>query len=480
MSELQVEGVALKKLIAICKKTPLPFGFNPSSKIEGCYLAMHRKKTAMVVGKDAKDEGPGQKAAFGTLEVDGKMLILKCERVVPSLAKTFKKYLMLQKVMLNIEVRDASGTVLESEIDENLPDDPEVTEAPTKPTVDKAALGQRLVALRKKIDALNPAQTEKLMVPYGKIVAMFKKDLLEQCAKGVDQVEAALPKAGKIDPTLAKLAALYKQLAAQAKEIPDDAKRGSLEKALAQAAGHIKAQKAPEATALLVKIRDALKKLLGAPPQGGAPGFEAWTKAHTELSDKIDAALSQGLVADVNLLRRNWNWAVSTAADKKFVDAIKPISGIRKMLQAGTADGKSAFNADIPADVKPFAESRVRWSFARSKMHLEMDKLKDMILTAVADDPDLSRDVTKNIGNLTSNLANIDSRLEDKLDQIVNEIAGDKRAGYRSEAQKLIAEYRTELASDFFQDVDQNSGFGNVAVLATAQTALAAIDTVLQ
>ena len=586
MSDLQVEGAGLKKLIKLAKKNPLPFAFNPSTDIAECYLAMHRKKPAKILGKDAKAEGPGGKSAFGTIKVEKKLLILQCERVVPNLAKTLKKYLKLQKVVLNIEVRDENGNVVENDVEDGLPDDPELDgDDDDDGEIDKEALGKRLAELRKRIQALDPKQAEKFSGPYAKVVGLFKKDELELCERGADKIEAALPKPGAKpapDTGLAKLVELYKQYLTQAAKIVDDGKRSNIEKALAQVATHLKAQKGPEASALLAKIRDALKKALAnnipEAPTAPAPAdpkliklaemlknyrgqlsrvtdenarkaieaelavaaghirasdiekatqslikardalkegiaaakraedlakekqreearpeapdteqlseedtkaFEAWSKVHKELTDKVDAALTKGLVVDVDGLRKEWKWAVGMAADKKYTEALANIPAVRKKLLAGTPEGKSAFNEDIPPDVKPFAESRVRWSFARSKMQSELDKLTSSIIDAVKDDEELHKEVAGSVGLLTKNLEKLDSRLEDKLDQIVNEKAGQKRDDFKVEAKKLIGEYRKELATDFFQEVDDNSGFGNVAIMATAQNALGAIENVL-
>ena len=585
MSELKVEGPGLKKLFKLAKKKPLPFAFNPDNNIPDCYLAMHRKKSAKILGKDAKDEGNGAKAAFGTVKVEKKLLILNCERVVPNMAKILKKYLKLQKIMLNIEVRDENGKTMESDIEDGLPDDPELDGDDEDEGVDKAALGKRLAELRKSIQGLDPKVAEKFSGPYAKVVGMFKKDELEKCENGVNQLEAALPKPGgkpAPNPALLKLVETHKQFTEKAAGILDENKRTNIEKALAQAGAQIKAQKVPEATALLTKIRDALKKALASnipeAPTAPAPvdpkalklaemlknyrgqlarvtdetaqraidavlksaaeeikandlekataslikardalkagivaakkaedlakeqareeeredspqeealsgeqakAMEVWTKVHKELHDKVTSATTKGLVMDVDELRKQWTWAVNQSVEKNYVEALKNISDIRKMLEAGTPDGKSAFNEDIPPDVKPFAESRIRWSFARSKMTSELGKLTNAIIAAVKDDEELSKEVAGNVGLLTKNLEKLDIRLEDKLDQIVNEKAGAQRETYKTEAQKLIGEYRKELTSDFFQDVDANSGFGNVAVMATAQNALGAIENVL-
>ncbi len=125
MGEFLVTGSEIKKFAKIMRKRPISFAFNPGSGNDSAYFALHRAKPAKTVGKDAKDEGEGNKYAFGTAKVEGKVLLLTCDREVPSLAKKLKKYLKSQKVMLNVEVYDASGNLLESDI-EDLPDDPEM------------------------------------------------------------------------------------------------------------------------------------------------------------------------------------------------------------------------------------------------------------------------------------------------------------------------------------------------------------------
>lgn len=127
MGEFQVSGSELKKLVNVMRKQPISFAFNPAKKIDDDYFGLHRTKPAKTIGREAKDEGEGDKYAFGTAKVEGKILSLTCERVIPSLAKKLKRYLKSQKVMLNVEVLDASGNVLESDI-EDLPDDAEMEE----------------------------------------------------------------------------------------------------------------------------------------------------------------------------------------------------------------------------------------------------------------------------------------------------------------------------------------------------------------
>ncbi|MBC2836458.1 hypothetical protein [Paragemmobacter straminiformis] len=107
------------------RRAPVSFAYNAADKSEDDYLGFHRQKPPKVLGKEAKEEGAGPKYAFGTAQVEGKILSLTCERVVPGLAKKLKRYLKTQRIMLNVQILDETGAILESDIEE-LPDDPEL------------------------------------------------------------------------------------------------------------------------------------------------------------------------------------------------------------------------------------------------------------------------------------------------------------------------------------------------------------------
>ncbi len=125
MGDFQVSGPELKKFVKIMRKRPVSFAYNPGSDNDTAYLALHRTKPPKTLGKEAKEEGEGNKHAFGTASVDGRVLVLTLDRELPAIAKKLKKYLKSQKVGLNVQVFDASGKMLESDIEE-LPDDPDL------------------------------------------------------------------------------------------------------------------------------------------------------------------------------------------------------------------------------------------------------------------------------------------------------------------------------------------------------------------
>jgi hypothetical protein len=74
MSDFNLKGADLKKILGVAKKGPLAFGFNPGKTEAETFFGMHRIKAPKVLGKAAKDEGSGKKFSFGTARVEGKTI----------------------------------------------------------------------------------------------------------------------------------------------------------------------------------------------------------------------------------------------------------------------------------------------------------------------------------------------------------------------------------------------------------------------
>ncbi len=227
MGTFDVRGGELKKLIKLAKKQPVTFAYNPGSGPKDDYFGMDRRKPAKVVGKAAKDEGVGGKVAFGTAKVDGKILILTCVRTVPSMAKKLKKYLSSEKVRLNIQIMDENGSVLEADIDENLPDDPDLmdsdeqqqdapqqeTQAQEQPQAqekeeeqqgshDANALREELKTLGGRIQALQPDTAKVFGKHYKQLLELFKAQQFDKLVAGLGKVKQALDKLESSEPTL--------------------------------------------------------------------------------------------------------------------------------------------------------------------------------------------------------------------------------------------------------------------------------------
>lgn len=519
MGDFAVEGSELKKMIKTAKKQPVAFGFNPGKSEEDAYCGMHRNKPATQLGKDAKDAAEGGKYAFGTATVTGKTINLTCLRELPGLAKRFKKYLKTQKVMLNVVILDADGNVLESDIEDDLPDDPELegdaaesesdaeeadeagTEAPTLGD-DRTALIKRLSAMRDRILALPPEAQAKLAGPFRQLTDFVKAKLgtplfeakdLEQATANADKLDAAIAllagAAASVpqqaaDPQMQKLQQVAASTRAKVGEVADEKPRTQLLAAMDRVDGHIKAAEVEAAVGLLKKVNDILKTQ----PQAGEgettsgetadPAQAEWEKRFGALESTINEALTQGLVEKVDDLRKLRDWATGMAIDKQFAKALQALPRIEAILASATVDGKSAFEADIDPAVKPFAMARLRWTGARSTIMSEVKRLEADIVAAAAEN-ELLEKAAAEVSTLTRSVEKLDDRLETKLDNVVNAKTGPDRERLKGEARAVIGEYEAELGKPFFADIDNNNGFISIAVASTARAALADIARVL-
>jgi len=199
MADLELDGPELKKLLKVAKRTPLAFAFNPGKTEDEHLFLMHKRLPAAKLGKSAKQDGVGKKAAFGQCFVEGKVMKLTCEVVVPSMAKALKKYLKKHKVSMNVEIMDANGAVLESDI-EDLPDDPEL-DADVKSAAEGAPAGvtaadlvARMKAAQQQIAGVQPVVAEKLNKVLKSVVEAIKTQRLDDAAEALAKIEAALAK----------------------------------------------------------------------------------------------------------------------------------------------------------------------------------------------------------------------------------------------------------------------------------------------
>jgi len=393
MSEYQVEGADLKKLILLAKKNPVAFGFNPSKTIAESYLAMHRKKAPRFLGKDAKDEGAGQKAAFGMFKVEGKLIVLQCERVVPALAMNLKKYLGLQKIKLNIEVRDETGAVLEADI-EDLPDDPELAgEAGDDGAEDD---GDSVEAERQ--DSVKPIW-------------------LAAEAKYTPLVARAVSEALVADPSKLKAAFAYAQGMAE---------KGNF-------AGAMK---------VVDRIKDILKKADGAGHSAKAT-FEA---AAGKLRVRVESAL-QGRAGPFEKIRQVWAFAYgkAEASPPDFTSANKALAALLPLL--AEAEKALEANAGQPDQLQGVREGTVekRKKEINSGKELikELNGMQDALKLAVVHQPDTSGEIKKLAGEVASAVSGNDLQAGNvalfKLENLVYQA----RKHRDREAANLMAELKS-------------------------------------
>lgn len=338
MGEFAVEGAELKRLIKIARKAPISFGFNPGKSDEDTFLGLDRVKQPKVLGKAAKEEGDGNKYSFGTAVVDGKVMRLTCLRELPNMAKRLKRYLKSQKVMLNVELLDENGNILESDIEDDLPDDPELEgeddavvaeeaeavsppETPTEPETpdtsaqDMAELTKRLGAIAGQIKALPPETAAKLAKPFQNVVALARAGSLTEASGGADKIEAALkmlagttpapapetaapppPAPPPPDPQMLKLMQHVQAMRDRASIITDPARKAAFDGALDKVVGLIEAKEAEKAVAILQKLQEMLKAFAAAAATAAAAPDTTAQTASTETpideTDQDDDVLS--------------------------------------------------------------------------------------------------------------------------------------------------------------------------------------------
>jgi len=519
-------------MVKLSRKQPLPFAFNPGKTDDEHYFALHRRRPAAVLGKAAKSEGAGTKAAFGSCTVDGRVMQLTCEVVVPAMAKKLKKFLKANKITLNVEILDADGNVLESDI-EDLPDDPDLfddddeegiteegaveaglsegeaeEEGAPSGVPDAPALVARIKVAQPRIATAPKPVAEKLTQALKKVVTDIKGQKLADAAKTMDQIEGVLARMpapaqqsqeaaqGGDAPSAAAVTADIRGLAQDAQKLPDPLK-AKVVKPIQQLGALVKAGELARAAQGVVKVRQAIDTLsaqadaapepetASEPPQEQAPDARAeWEAAHAALKPRAEAAIAEQRFASEevqNTFEMRLKYAEGNASENTpegYAAALKTLPGLQKMLDEAAGNAAGTSKAEIGEDVQPFAVSRLKWEKTRETMHAELGKLKAAIAAACKSEPGLA-DLASMVGDLDDYLKALDTRLIDRLDEVVNAAQGPEREARKEAARSVLAEYQAELQKDFFSDVDGNNGFVNVSVAASASAALTEIAEVL-
>jgi hypothetical protein len=124
-SGLILDKQALKKFFKLGKSRELTFAFVPGNGQTDPLLTFHRRKKPDIFGKLARklggkpkddDEGddggkkkPATKFAYGKMTVDGKTLVLACDKPIPGLEKKVAKLLRAEKVPMEIKIVGTDG-----------------------------------------------------------------------------------------------------------------------------------------------------------------------------------------------------------------------------------------------------------------------------------------------------------------------------------------------------------------------------------
>ncbi|MBL4915612.1 hypothetical protein [Szabonella alba] len=423
MSDLSVSADELKRLLKMAAKSPLPFAYCPGPNVEGDLFALHRTKSGEVLAKSLRAAGDGNKVAFGTAEVEGKLVSLRCDRLLPSLAKKLKKFLRANQLNRNVRILDANGNVIEEDI-EDLPD--------TGPEdQDESA-----------VDVAEAPEAE------------------DQDAEG--------PETDPAQPS-ADLAARAKALHPRVMAIPDPAGQ-KLRQAFAGAGGLIRSGDDAGAVAALDRIEDVLTRMSAATSdpapaqQTDQPTDPAGSTAERKL---LEAAAA--LVKRINALGEETARASLIARMKDVVSAIREaaveraINGMKQVQRdLLLAEGQGADSTRDPLDV---------WNAAKEATDVAIGALQSK-LGQIAD-PDLERIAKFGLNGITE--GNQTALMKHLF--AYRQSTGEARAKAAAALRSQTAAYRAFLQSNELIDLCENNPFGvAVDLRGPLGTALAEID----
>jgi hypothetical protein len=516
MSDFPLPADKLKKIVLFSKKTPVNFAFNPGADKDSHFLAVHKKKNPEMLGKLARKEGSGAKVAFGTMQMEGKVVSLMVDKLLPRLAKVFKQYLKANAINKNVQILDADGNILDSDI-EDLPDEIEedvaydddegdddddadeaasAEEAPAAPAAaaDIAALKAKLKALQGPVSAAPPPVGPKLVAAFKGAVASLQANDLEKVAQVIAQIEAILAKlaaapaapatppapgaaapeapaaapanadapADGPDPRLAKVEQALEALRKQAETLAPGAGDPLLE-ALDELAAILAEGQVDTALAGLRDVQADLKDQLAAKAK--------WDAAYAKVAPLVDKALATWPAKGASSLRVKWQFATSLADDDGLYErATASLTGVVALLKAPPP--AAAEDGTPPEGGVAFQTSRVMWLDARASLMAEVQKLADNIVAQSADDED-SSDIKAASAEIVQDAARIDTRLQDALDAVTAS-SGESREKLKQEAAAILAEYQAILSTGVFAMIDNNP-FSPMTTVADAKSALSTI-----
>lgn len=544
MADYESTGNALKKLIKMGRKQPMPFAFCPGSGDDAIF-ATHLKKSPEIISKAARKDSSQNKVAFGTFTLEGKVITLVMEKELPAVAKKLKKHLRGEGLNLNIKVLDASGNELESDI-EDLPDDaddaedddaaeqaPETQadeppadpdEASPQQQADTAELLGRVRALQPGVTALPGDAGDKLRNAVAGILALIKAQKTDQAAETLTSVERAYEKlseaaakaeadnAATHNAETAEQASRLARLMQTVQTI-DEPVRSKMLGGLKTADAQLDAGEPGKAAKTMNPIEQALGRIAQqaenapAPPQASAaepaetaqaeaapepaeatepevkeaattsPALaEKWALTEAKLEPAVLAAIAAGK-GDANAIRLKFYAMQDLAAAGNHKAALAQAGDLTAQLREAQAAPPVSF-AEIPADVVPFAKSRLIWSSTRSDMRAQIGRLKNAMDTALSGVEGMESALGET-GRLFGYLDKLDERLEQVLDDLTTTADGPERQALKARARGIIGEYSTELENEFFRDADADNGFVQISLRGPAVSALQRIGAVL-
>ena len=270
-------------------------------------------------------------------------------------------------------------------------------------------------------------------------------------------------------------------------DLPEPA-GGKLTTALTSAAKRLRAGDLAGADDLLGRIEAAVNKIRSTPPaeaeETAAPGDPQqakWQMAEARLQPAIDRLIAEKR-GDLAAINRFFGYAQEQAGagnyDKALAAATRAAALIKAAATAETTAAAAEAREAAPENVADYTRSRLNWIKTRQTLRSDLEALKKAIDTATTGVEGME-DVPSRSGVLFDYLDDIDTTLEDTLEQLVEAPDGDRRDGLKRAARGIIADYRGLLDTEFFKAVD-HSGFARTNIRSGALAALQEVSTALE
>lgn len=210
---------------------------------------------------------------------------------------------------------------------------------------------------------------------------------------------------------------------------------------------------------------------------GDDPNAQKWATAKEQFEPKVNAALSSD-TGDVSKLRAAWQYAIGAADEGDYLTALKVLKRIAPTLTAAKPEAKQDSADDDPSK-KLFAQSRVLWVNTRKKMGAEMAKLEAEIIKQESEDEDNEPEdvahINETVGTIHSYLERFDGRLENALLEVIDAPDDTIRSQKIVVCRGILDDFSKHLEDPFFQVIDSDNGYANVAIASTAIKSINAI-----
>lgn len=216
-----------------------------------------------------------------------------------------------------------------------------------------------------------------------------------------------------------------------------------------------------------------------AAPEDDDPNAQKWNAAKGKAEPLVNKSLSSDS-GDSSKLRAAWAYALSSADEGDYVTALKVLARIAPLLSTGNDTSGTEPGANADPTKKMYAQARVLWVNTRQKMSAEMAKLEAEIIKQESEDEDNEPEdvahINDTVGTIHTYLDRFDGRLENALLEVID--APDEAARTRNIAncRTILEDFTKHLNDPFFQVIDNDNGYANVAIASTAKKSVKAIN----